>query len=164
MANKFQVEIQETLEELEHRLQRAITAVSKEKLLLLYWIATKTIKTREELARMLKRDESTIYRWLRAYKQGGITELLTVKKAPGKTPHIPPEVREKLIKKLQEPEGETSYGKLQIWLEKECGIKVSYKVVHDLVHYKLKADLKVPIPQSDKANKEVQASFKKKTM
>jgi len=31
-----------------------------------------------------------------------------------------------------------------------------------VVHYKLKADLKVPRPQSDKANKEVQASFKKK--
>jgi transposase len=101
MANKFQVEIQETLEELEHRLERAITAVSKEKLLLLYWIATKKITTREELARMLKRDESTIYRWLKIYFQGGITELLTVKKAPGKTPHIPREVREKLIKKLQ---------------------------------------------------------------
>jgi len=102
MANKFKVEIQETVEELEHRLERAITAVSKEKLLLLYWIATKKIKTREELATMLKRDSSTIYRWLRAYKQGGITSLLTVKKAPGKTPHIPPEVREKLIKKLED--------------------------------------------------------------
>jgi transposase len=78
---------------------------------------------------MLKRDSSTIYRWLRAYKQGGITSLLTVKKAPGKTPHIPLEVREKLIEKLQEPQGETSYGKLQSWLEKECRIKVSYKVI-----------------------------------
>src|SRR4028119_2433442 len=111
---------------------------------------------------MLNRDSSTIYRWLRAYKQGGITSLLTVKKAPGRTPHIPPQVRERLIKKLQEPEGATSYGTLQLWLEKECGINVSYKVVHDLVHYTLKADLTVPRPQSDKANKEVQASFKKK--
>jgi len=162
MANKFKVEIQETVEELEHRLARAITSVSKEKLLLLYWIATKKIKTREELATMLKRDESTIYRWLRVYKQGGITSLLTVKKAPGKTPHRPPEVREKLIKKLQEPEGETSYGKLQIWLAKECGIKVSYKVVHDLVHYKLKSYLKVPRPQSNKVNEVAQTNFKKK--
>ena len=108
MANKLQVQIQETVEELEHRLERAITAVSKEKLMLLYWIAPKKIKTREELATMLNRDCSTIYRWLRADKQGGITSLLTVKKAPGRTPHIPPEVRERLIKKLQEPEGETS--------------------------------------------------------
>ena len=29
MANKFKVEIQETVEELEHRLERAINAVSK---------------------------------------------------------------------------------------------------------------------------------------
>lgn len=101
MANKLKVEIQETVEELEHRLERAITAVSKEKLLLLYSIATKKIKTREELATMLKRDSSTIYRWLRAYKQGRITELISIKKAPGKTPHIPPSVRKKLIKKQQ---------------------------------------------------------------
>ena len=38
---------------------------------------------------------------------------------------------------------------------------MSYKVVHDLVHYKLKADLKVTKPQSDKANEEVQASLNK---
>jgi transposase len=50
---------------------------------------------------MLKRDESTIYCWLRADKQGGINELLSIKQAPGKTPHIPPSVTEKLIKKLQ---------------------------------------------------------------
>ncbi|MEG5036445.1 helix-turn-helix domain-containing protein [Microcoleus sp. AT3-D2] len=162
MANKLQVQIQETVEELEHRLERSATAVNKEKLLVLYWLATKKIQKRAELATMLKRDSSTIYRWLRAYKKGGINELLSIKKAPGKTPDIPPEVREKLIKKLQEPQGETSYGKLQLWLEKECGIKVSYKVVHDLVHYKLKADLKVPRPQSNKANEEVQASCKKK--
>ena len=39
---------------------------------------------------------------------------------------------------------------------------MSYKVVHDRVHYKLKADLKVPRPQSNKVNEEVQANFKKK--
>jgi transposase len=164
MANKFQVEIQETVEELEQRLKRVETAASQEKLLLLYWIATKKIQTRKEVAILLKRDESTIYRWIRTYKQGGITELLKVKKAPGKTPHIPPEAREKLIKKLQEPQGETSYGKLQVWLEKECGVKVSYKVVHELVHYKLKAYLKVPRPQSNRANEVAQENFKKKLL
>jgi transposase len=39
---------------------------------------------------------------------------------------------------------------------------VSYKVVHDLVHYKLKSYLKVPRPQSNKANEAAQTSFKKK--
>ena len=52
MANKFKVEIQKTVEELEHRLERAITSVSKEKLLLLYWLVTKKIQKRAELATM----------------------------------------------------------------------------------------------------------------
>ena len=73
MANKLKVEIQETVEELEHRLERSSSAVNKEKLLVLYWLVTKKIQKRAELARMLKRDSSTIYRWLKAYKQGGIT-------------------------------------------------------------------------------------------
>ena len=159
MANKLKVEIQETVEELRHRLEQTRTAASKEKLQVLYWLASKKIKTRAELAAMLDRDESTIYRWLKAYKQGGINELLRVKIAPGKTPHIAPEVREKLIKKLQEPQGEISYGKLQVWLEEKCGIKVSYKVLHDVVHYKLKAHLKVPRPESLKADEIAQSSF-----
>ena len=110
---------------------------------------------------MLKRDASTIYRWLKTYKEAGIDGLLAVKKAPGKTPHIQPNIQEKLINKLKEPQGETSSVKLQIWLEKECGIKVSYKVVHDLIHYKLKAHLKVPRPQNNKASLVVQQTFKK---
>ena len=73
MANKLQVQIQETVEELEHRLERSSSAVNKEKLLVLYWLVTKKIQKRAELARMLKRDSSTLYRWLKAYKQGGIT-------------------------------------------------------------------------------------------
>ncbi|NQE37113.1 helix-turn-helix domain-containing protein [Microcoleus asticus] len=105
MANKLQVQIQETVEELEHRLERSATAVNKEKLLVLYWLATKKIQKRAELATMLKRDESTIYRWLRAYFQGGITELLSIKKAPGKTPHIPPERERKINRKAARTTG-----------------------------------------------------------
>jgi len=114
MANKLQVQIQETVEELEHGLKDPATAVNKEKLLVLYWLATKKIPKRAELATRLKRDSSTIYRWLRAYKQGGIPELLSIKKAPGKTPHMPPSVTERLIKKLQHREKQVrenySYG------------------------------------------------------
>ena len=39
---------------------------------------------------------------------------------------------------------------------------MSYKVVHDLVHYKLKSYLKVPRPQSNKVNEVAQTNFKKK--
>lgn len=144
MANKFTVEIRESVEELQQMLERATTATSKEKLLMLYWLRCQIVKTRQELAALLKRDESTIYRWLCSYKKEGIKGLLQVKKAPGKKPHIPQEYREKLVEKLVEPTGPKSYSEIRCWLEREFGVKVSYKVVHDLVHYKLKVKLKVP--------------------
>ena len=148
MSNKFRIVIYESKEELKHRLHRTSTATSQEKLQMLYWIVSKAVQTRQELARLLGRDESRVYWWLRLYKEEGIEGLLRVKKAPGKVPHIPPEARQKLKEKLAEPLGFKSYRQIQKWLEQECQVKASYQVVQELVRYKLKAKLKQPRPQS----------------
>ncbi|MCC5619105.1 helix-turn-helix domain-containing protein [Nostoc sp. CHAB 5836] len=73
MGNSFQVEVSESQEELQHRLRHALTATTKERLQMLYWIKVSAIATRQELAQRLGRDESTVYRWLQRYKQSGIT-------------------------------------------------------------------------------------------
>ena len=48
-----------------------------------------------------------------------------------------------------------SYGEIQLWLKTCFDVDVSYRTVHELVRYKLKAKLKVPrllhIKQSEKA-------------
>lgn len=82
MANHFNVQVNESQEELEHRLQQANMVRSRERLQMLYWIKTQAITTRQELAQRLKRDASTVYRWLQRYKQAGIKALLEVKPAP----------------------------------------------------------------------------------
>ena len=43
MGNKYEVEINESEEELKHRLHHAITASSKERLQMLYWLKKKAI-------------------------------------------------------------------------------------------------------------------------
>jgi putative transposase len=83
MGNHFRVEIKESKEELEHRLRHAITASSKERLQMLYWLKTDAIATRQELAKRLGRNPSTVYRWLNRYQHGGISALLVVKTPPG---------------------------------------------------------------------------------
>ncbi len=60
MANHLKVAVKETREELRHRLKRAITAHTKERLQMLYWIKTGVVSTRAELAQRLERDESTL--------------------------------------------------------------------------------------------------------
>jgi hypothetical protein len=51
MANHFKVVVNQTPEELEHRLRRAVSVHSKERLQMLYWIKTGGVSTRRaELA------------------------------------------------------------------------------------------------------------------
>ena len=164
MANHFNVQVNETQEELEHRLQRANMARSRERLQMLYWIKTQAIATRQELAQRLRRDESTVYRWLQRYKQGGINALLEVKLAPGKVPKISSEAMEQLRARLAKPKGFKSYGQIQHWLRQRHGVVLAYKTVHHLVRYKLKAKLKVPRPRSAKAKPAVQQAFKKNSL
>lgn len=161
MGNHFRVEIKESKEELQHRLSRAITASSKERLQMLYWLKTNAIATRQELALRLGRNESTVYRWLNRYHNGGISALVLVKTPPGKPGLISPEIMERLLARLSSAQGFKSYSQIQQWLNQECQIAIAYKTVHKLVRYKLKAKLKVPRPQCNKVKPEIQQAFKK---
>lgn len=161
MGNHFRVEVGESIEELQHRLRHALTATTKERLQMLYWIKTNAIATRKELSQRLGRDCSTVYRWLKRYKQGGINTLLEIQTPPGKPGSIPEDVMNQLLERLSQPQGFKSYGQIQEWLNQECQVVVAYKTVHKIVRYKLNAKLKVPRPRSINAIPEVQEAFKK---
>lgn len=160
MGNKFQVEVNESVEELKHRLSHAITSSTQERVQMLYWVKQGAIVTRKELSQKLGRDESTIYRWLKRYRQGGLSNLLDVKTPPGKNSKISTGEMNQLKERLSQPQGFKSYGEIQDWLERELGITLAYKSVHKIVHYKLKAKPKTPRPQSPKAKPQVQDAFK----
>ncbi|MFH7029483.1 MAG: helix-turn-helix domain-containing protein [Heteroscytonema crispum UTEX LB 1556] len=112
MGNNFRVEVNESRQELEHRLRHAVTATTKERLQMLYSIQTKAIATRQELSQRLRPDESTVYRWLKRYKQGGIDALLSVKTAPGKSGFIPETAIAQLRERLGQPQGFRSYSQI----------------------------------------------------
>ena len=159
MGNKFEVEVKESQEELKHRLHHAVTASSKERLQMLYWLKSNAIASRKELSQKLGRDESTIYRWLKRYRQGGLTNLLDVKTPTGKKSKISEGEMNQLKERLSQPQGFKSYGEIQDWLNQEFGVDLAYKSVHKIVRYKLKAKLKTPRPQSQKTNPQVRSGL-----
>ena len=161
MGNKFEVEVNESQEELKHRLHHAVTASSKERLQMLYWLKQNAIASRKELSQKLGRDESTVYRWLKRYRKGGLTNLLDVKTPPGKKSKISEAEMNQLKERLSQPQGFKSYEEIQDWLNQEFGVVLAYKSVHKIVRYKLKAKLKTPRPQSQKTSLQVQNAFKK---
>ena len=161
MARPLQVEIQESREELERRLDAQTTATGKERLLLLYWLKLGIVNNRQDLVKLLHKSEATITRWLGMYKSGGLSALLEVKHAPGNRNSIPAEAVSRLKERLKQPQGFSSYGQVQQWLEVECGVTAAYHTVHSLVRYKLQAKLKKPRPKSRKQNPQAIAHFKK---
>lgn len=161
MGNLLRTEIRETAEDLKQQLRTQTTAQGKERLQMLYGLKTGMVTTRQELARRLARNESSVYRWLEKYRRGGVSALVEVKTAPGKAPKIPAAALERLRQRLAQPKGFSSYGEIQQWLATECGVEAAYKTVHQTVRYKLKSKLKVPRPRSNQAELQVHDGFKK---
>ncbi|MDZ8032648.1 helix-turn-helix domain-containing protein [Nostoc sp. DedSLP04] len=88
MSRPFRIEISESQEELETALKHATTASNKERLQMLYWVKSGQVSSRQSLAERLGRDEATITRWVRKYKDERKKGLLFVKHAPGEVPII----------------------------------------------------------------------------
>jgi transposase len=164
MGRTLQVEIKESQEKLEKAVKYAVEASSKERLQMLYWLKSGQVTSRSQIAQRLGRDEATITRWLKKYKDGGRRGLLEVKHAPGKEPIVSGENLERLKQRLEEPQGFHSYNQIQQWLENELGLNIAYKTVYQLVRYSLSAKLKVPRPKSTKQHPESLSHFKKNSL
>jgi transposase len=164
MGLRLQVEIKESQEELEKAVKYATHASSKERLQMLYWLKTGQVTSRRSLAERLGRNEATITRWLRKYKDRGYRGLLEVKHAPGKAPMVSGENLERFKQRLSEPQGFHSYSQIQQWLITELGLNIAYKTVYQLVRYQIGAKLKVPRPLSRKQHPQSQSHFKKNSL
>src|SRR4028118_790907 len=121
MAGVFKLKITETKSELKTLLGQQKTAFGKERVQALYLLKLRRVKTIQELALHLGRNPTTCQRWLRRYRQGGLSELLEQQVRLGRKPEIPQWAIKALSKRLQEPEGFHSYGKIQGWVGQKLG-------------------------------------------
>jgi transposase len=161
MSRRFKIAIAESEEELKNRLQTARLGNQKEKLQMLWWLKTGQVKEQQQIGERLGRDTSTVTRWLQKYRNGGISSLLEIKKAPGASRKISNNAIAALKHELETGVGFSSYAAIVEWLEKEHGLCIEYGTVYGLVRYQLGAKLKVPRPQSYKQDELMVSEFKK---
>jgi len=161
MSRPFQIEITESEEELKKRLQTASLGNQKEKLQMLWWLASGQVKEQQEIGQRLGRDKSTVTRWLQKYRTSGLSGLLEMKKAPGAKRKINDEALAALKQELETGIGFNSYGAIVEWLKLEHGQDIEYATVYAWVRYRLGAKLKVPRPQSHEQDEKLVSEFKK---
>lgn len=162
MSGVLKIEIIESEATLKKLLTQQKNTKTLERVQVLYWLKTKQASSVGHLAAMVGHHPTTVSRWLSKYRRGGLKALLTIESSPGRPADIPLEALARLKEELSDPEGFSSYGEIQTWLETVCDVKASYKVVHDTVRYRLKAKLKVPRPVNIKQKKGAIENFKKK--
>ncbi|MHC5772211.1 MAG: helix-turn-helix domain-containing protein [Nostoc sp.] len=161
MPGVTKVEIFESADQLHELLRKQKTALGKERIQALYLLKIGQVKTIQNLAVVLGRGTATVQRWLKTYKESGITSLVSRKKGSGRPPIIKTSAREELLKELSDPQGFKSYEEIRTWLKAVEGVEASYKVVHDTVRYQMKAKLKVPRAVGVKHSQEAESEFKK---
>lgn len=162
MTGKLKIEIVESFETLSNLLKQEKNSQKKERIQVLYWLKTNLAETIGNLSALSGKHRTTVSRWLSLYRKGGLSKMLDIYKSSGRKPEISPEIQQALIQELNEKEGFSSYKEIQTWLYTVHDLDVAYKVVHDTVHYRLQAKLKVPRRSNVKKDVEAEAEFKKK--
>ena len=119
----------------------------RERLHLLWLLASGAAADRSSAARQLGRNRETVSRWLEDYARGGLVTLLRAPQRPG-PPHrggigLPAAVQDAIRARLAESRGERGYLALWQWARGEHACRYSYSHFHRWVRGQLGATLKV---------------------
>ena len=151
--NRTMPTVIESADDLKTRFHREHNPHKRERLQMLYFIASAQATRRIQLASLLGVSRNTLTRWLALYTTGGIPALLDLSVPPGKAPALTPDQLEQLRLRLAQPEGFASYGEGHHWIADTLGVDMRYHAVHTLVYDKLHARLKVARPSHEKKTK-----------
>ncbi|NJK28386.1 MAG: response regulator [Coleofasciculaceae cyanobacterium SM2_3_26] len=105
MAGVYKLDITESAADLKQLLRTQKTASDKERIQLLYLLKTQQATTVQSAAALLGRHRVTVQEWLRLYRKGGLSGLLSHKPRPGRQHRIPQWAQDALNKRLQQEEG-----------------------------------------------------------
>ena len=84
MTGVVKIDIIESEEVLKTLLAAQKTAFGQERVQALYLLKTKQVETVQHLATILGRNRVTVQRWLRSYRNGGLSQLLSQYKSQGR--------------------------------------------------------------------------------
>lgn len=161
MSRVLKIEISETVEQLKDLLNLTKNQQVKERIQTLYWLKSEQVQSENALANLTGKHRTTISRWLRSYRRGGINALLSKGKSTGRSRKLNSQIEESLKQELQDEQGFSSYKEIQTWLKAVHDVEMSYTGVHQLVRYQLKAKLKTPRPVHVKQEVGIVEDFKK---
>jgi hypothetical protein len=84
MAGRPKIEIVESIEVLKEKLKENKRILEYNKVLTLYILKSEQVKTVREIPKIIGKGETSIHRWLKQYRDGGIENLLRRRQTIGR--------------------------------------------------------------------------------
>lgn len=153
MGKKAELSITQSIEKLEKLYRVQPTLQKQKRVLALLRIKRGQDDTRQDLANYLGIHIRTLERWVNAYKQGGIQDLVTDLPRRKGSKIITPEIHKGLEGRVHsEKNSFKGYWEAQRWIEAEYGVKVKYQRVREYLiqHF----GTKVKTPRKSHVNKD----------
>ncbi len=94
MSGRPSIEIRESIEILKDLMKSQKTVLNQNKVQTLYLLKSQQALTVRKVSQLLNKGETTIHRWLKMYRDGGMENLLKERKSPGR-----PKKKMKIIQK-----------------------------------------------------------------
>ena len=161
MSRRLQIEWQETAEELKQRYRQEKHPQRRERLMTFWHLCEgKQVK---EVSQMTGTDVRVIQEWLAWYRSGGLNEVLRRVTGHG-TVGVPAFLnglqQKALAARVKVGDFRTVWDVIE-WVKARWGIRYSYEGMRSVMK-RNRCVLKVPRPQSEKANPQQQEDWQKK--
>lgn len=161
MGRALQVEWQETAEDLKQRYRQEKQVQRRQRLFVLWHL--RQGKRVEEVAQMTATGYRLIQRWVAWYRHGGLVEVLqrvTGHGTQGVKAKLSAVQQKALVARVKLGDFATLWD-VRAWVQARWGIAYSYEGMRSVLK-RNRLGLKVPRPQSEKADVQAQAAWQKK--
>lgn len=160
MGRSLQVEWQESSEELKQKYRAEKHPQRRERLFVLWHLHSG--KQIRQMSKMIGTDERVIQRWVSWYRSGGLEEVLrrvTGHNTTGAAAYLNLHQQKALATRVKLGDFRTVWDVLE-WVEARWRIRYSYEGMRSVMK-RNQCVLKVPRPQSEKANPQQQGDWQK---
>ncbi len=162
MPKKLQVEVKESVSELETLLRKAKSDRQRGRLKALLLIKLGKVEYQSQIASKLGFTEKTVREWLKTYNSHGLSTFITIKVGGNNTRKISDRSIAFIAEKLNDPMTTiTSYVELREIIKEELSESIHYGALYSHCRRKHKSKLKVSRKSHYKKNPQQEAVFKK---
>lgn len=162
MGKKAQLEIKESVSELEKELRKQGSLSREKRIRCLLFIKTGKFKTRQALAVYLGIHIRTMERWINKYKMAGISQMLYDEPKQRQSKIITEQIHNGLEERVNDAHNPfLGYWDAQIWVQQTYGVNIKYQRIREYLIKHFKTKIKTPRKSHVKKDMQAENAFLK---